>query len=185
MNNIRPDYFQPTTPIETMLRRIKGNYRRNMIVTDLESESIETIPGRWQAHELSEGLKSLLGAQNFQFRGGEGLPDLFDGEVEIARNSLVDSVHGEVTSLRARRDDDGRTILLRIVDEYGDISEEEYKLEKSFFSSPLTAEEVLQVFNNSEPCACLQSCEQRFSSDFYPGLDELADTLSIKQVWEG
>ena len=88
------------------------------------------------------------------------------------------------TSLRARRDDDGRTILLRLVDEYGDISEVEYKLEMSFFSSPLTAEEVLQVFNNSEPCACLQSCEQRFSSDFYPGLDELADKLNIKQVWE-
>jgi len=54
----------------------------------------------------------------------------------------------------------------------------------SFFFSPLTAEEVLQVFKNSEPCACLSACEQRFSSDFYPDLDGLADELNIKQIWE-
>ena len=185
MNNTRPDYFQPTTPVETILRRIKGNMRRAMVVAAVEQEGVDSIPEPWLTHDLSEDLKSTLGRQQPNYRGGEDLPDLFDGEVEIARHSLVNSVHGEVTSLRARRADDSWTILLRIVDEYGDISEEEYKLEKSCFSSPLTAEEVLQVFNNSEPCACLQSCEQRFSSDFYPGLDELADKLNIKQVWEG
>ena len=185
MNNPRPDYFKPTTPIETVLRRIKGNMRRAMVVAAVEKEGIESIPEPWLAHDLSDLLKNQLGRQQPNYRGGEDLPDLFEDEVEIARHSLVDSVHGEVISLRARRDEDDRTILLRIVDEYGEISEEEYKLEKSSFSSPLTAEEVLQVFNNSEPCVCLQSCEQRFSSDFYPGLDELADRLNIKQVWEG
>jgi len=185
MNNSRPDYFQPTTPVETMLRRIKGNTRRAMVIAAVEQDGIDTIPEPWLAHDLSDNLKGALGSQQPDYRGGEDLPDLLDGEVEIARVSLVDSVHGEVTSLRARRDNDGSAILLTLVDEYGDISEEEYKLEKSCFSSPLTAEEVLQVFNNSEPCACLQSCEQRFSSDFYPGLDELADKLNIKQVWKG
>ena len=185
MNDSRPDYFQSTTPVETMLRRIKGNYRRALILNAIETDGLDTIPEPWLDHDLSEDLKSVLGGQQPNYRGGEDLPDLLDGEVEIARMSLVDSVHGEVTSLRARRDNDGSAILLTLVDEYGDISEEEYKLEKSYFSSPLTAEEVLQVFNNSEPCACLQSCEQRFSSDFYPGLDELADKLNIKQVWEG
>ena len=184
MSNARPDYFQPTTTIETILRRIKGNMRRAMVVTSVEQEGIDSIPGPWLEHDLSEPLKSLLGGKQPNYRGGEDLPDLFEGEVEIARHTLVDSVHGEVISLRARRDEDGRTILLRMVDEYGDLSEEEYKLEKSSFSSPLTAEEVLQVFNNSEPCACLQSCEQRFSSDFYPRLDELADRLNIKQLWD-
>lgn len=184
MNDVRPDYFKPTTPVETALRRIKGNMRRAMALAAVENDGFNTIPEDWLDHDLSDVLKNTLGRQQPNFRGGEDLPDLLDGEVEIARMSLVDSVHGEVTSLRARRDDDGRTILLTLVDEYGDISEEEYKLEMSCFSSPLTAEEVLQVFSNSEPCACLQSCEQRFSSDFYPGLDELADKLNIKQVWE-
>ena len=184
MKNARPDYFQPTSPVANILHRIKGNYRRSMVLSAIELDGIDSIPEPWLADDPSNELKRFLGGQRPDFRGGEDLPDLLEGEVEIARMSLVDSVHGEVTSLRARFDDDGRTILLQMVDEYGDISEEEYKLEKSFFSSPLTAEEVLQVFNNSEPCACLQSCEQRFSSDFYPGLIELADKLNIKQVWE-
>jgi len=81
-----------------------------------------------------------------------------------------------------RRDDDGGPIRLRIVDEYGDFV---YELEKETFSAPLTAVEVLEVFNNSVPCACLSSCEQRFSSDFYPDLDDLADELQIKQVEGG
>ena len=184
MNNFRPDYFQLTTPVDSTLRRIKGNLRRQMVLNAMEVDGFETIPKDWLAHDLPGELKRALGGQQPNYRGGEDLPDLLDGEVEVARVSLVDSVHGEVTSLRARRNDDGRTVLLSLVDEYGDISEVEYKLEKSFFSSTLTAEEVLQVFNNSEPCACLQSCEQRFSSDFYPGLDELADKLDIKQLWE-
>ncbi len=173
MNSPRPDYFKPTTPIEAVLRRIKGNLRRAMVVAAVEKEGIESIPEPWLAHDLSDLLKNQLGRQQPNYRGGEDLPDLFEDEVEIARHSLVDSVHGEVISLRARRDEDDRTILLRIVDEYGEISEEEYKLEKSSFSSPLTAEEVLQVFNNSEPCVCLQSCEQRFSRISTPGWTSL------------
>jgi len=81
-----------------------------------------------------------------------------------------------------RKDDNGRPIRLRIVDENGDFV---YELEKETFSVPLTAVEVLEVFNNSVPCACLSSCEQRFSSDFYPDLDDLADELQIKQVEGG
>jgi len=184
MNNARPDYFQPTTPVETILRRIKGNYRRSMVLNAIEQEGVDSIPEPWLAPDLPDEFKSFLGGKRPDLRGGEDLPDLLDGEVEIARMSLVDSVHGEVTSLRARLDDDGSTILLNLVDEYGDLSEEEAKLEESSFSSPGTAEGVLQVFNKSEPCVCVQSCTQRFSSDFYPGLDELADELNIKQVWE-
>jgi hypothetical protein len=181
MNNVRPDYFKPTTPVETALRRIKGNMRRAMVLAAIENDGFDTIPEPWLTHDLSDVLKNQLGLQQPNYRGGEDLPDLLEGEVEIARVSLVDSVHGEVTSLRARKDDDGKSILLRIVDEYGDI---EYGLERDTFHTPRTAVEVLEVFKNSEPCACLSSCEQRFSSDFYPDLDDLADELNIKQVWE-
>ena len=184
MNNARLDYFKPTTPIETILRRIKGNMRRAMVVAAVEQDGIDSIPEPWLKHDLSDALKSHLGRQQPNYRGGEDLPDLLENEVEIARHSLVDSVHGEVISLRARKDDENESILLRMVDEYGDICEEEYTLERDSFHTPLTAEEVLRVFSKSNPCACLQSCTQRFSSDFYPNLDELADELDIKQVWE-
>jgi hypothetical protein len=43
---------------------------------------------------------------------------------------------------------------------------------------------LLDVFSHSDPCVCVQSCEQRYSSDFYPGLDDLADELDIKKDWE-
>ena len=181
MNQIRPDYFLPTTPVDTMIRRVKGNTRRALILKSLEEDGIETIPEDWLAHDLSAVLKNTLGRQQPNFRGGEDLPNLLDGEVEVARVSLVDSVHGEVTSLRARLDEDSKSILFRIVGEY---EEEVFELEQDSYSQPLTAEEALYVFSNSEPCASMSSCQQRFSSDFYPNLDSLADKLDIKQVWE-
>ena len=85
MNNARPDYFQPTTPIEATLRRVKGNVRRAMILNAMEEDGIDTIPESWLAHELSAILKDTLGAQHPNHLGGEDLPDLLNGEVEIAR----------------------------------------------------------------------------------------------------
>jgi hypothetical protein len=180
MNDVRPGYFQSTLPVETFIRRIKGNARRAMILMALEEDGIDSIPEPWLVHDLSAGFKNILGAQQPDHRGGEDLPDLLDGEIEVARVSLVDSIHGEVTSLRARLEEDGKSIQLRIVGEY---EEQTFELEQDTFAEPLTAEEALKVFRNSEPCASSSSCEQRFSSDFYPDLDSLADTLDIKQVW--
>ena len=65
--------------------------------------SIESIPEEWLEHDVSRDLKCSLGYTRFDLRGGEDLPDLLEGEIEIARVTLVDSVHGEVISLRARQ----------------------------------------------------------------------------------
>lgn len=184
MNTTRPDYFQSTTPVDSILRRIKGNYRKNFVLSAIEQEGFETIPESWLEHDVSSDLKNSLGYTRPDLRGGEDLPDLFEGEVEIARVTLVDSVHGEVVSLRARHDSDQK-ILLRIVDEYWDMEEVGYTLQQDTFQEPLTAEEVLYVFRDSEPCASESSCTLEFSSDYYPDLDELADELDIKKLWEG
>ena len=185
MNNIRPDYFQPTTPVDSILRQIKGNYRKNVVLAAIEREGLETIPEGWLEHDAPPAVKSTLGYTRPDLRGGEDLPDLLDGEVEIARVTLVDSVHGEVVSLRARQDDDDH-VVSRIVDEYWDDGlEREYKLQQDTFLEPLTAKEVLYVFRDSDPCASESSCTLEFSSDFYPNLDELADELEIKRLWEG
>ena len=110
-------------------------------------------------------------------RGGEDLPDLELGEVEIARLSLVNSIHGEVTSLRAKQDPVDRSILLSMVDEY----ETEYELPNRKVPGSLTAEEVLVTFRDAEPTRAETSCQIEFSSDFYPNLDSLATELGIKR----
>ena len=113
------DYFKPAPSAEeSILRRIKGNYRRSFVGAAIKDGGLESIPEAWTTHDLSENLKNLLQQQHPAARGGEDLPDLEDGEAEIARLSLTNSVHGEVTSLRAKQEAQGAKVVLRMVDEY-------------------------------------------------------------------
>jgi hypothetical protein len=92
------NYFDPAaTAEEEIIRRIKGNYRRRFVSHAMRDQNTDSIPDLWKNHEFSEVLKNWLGRQNPQFRGGEDLPDLENGEIEIARLTLANSVHGEVT----------------------------------------------------------------------------------------
>ena len=180
MNSDRPDYFEATSSAEEMvLRRIKGNFRRSVIFKSLMTEGLASIPGLWLAHDIPEQFKGVLTATGGpQARGGEDLPDLSEGEVEIARMTLMDSVHGEVTSLRAKRDPSDRRILLSIVDEY----ETRFTLPRSEISAPLTAEEVLLSFRDAEPTPLATSCHIGFASCFYRELDALALKIGIGPV---
>lgn len=186
MSDERPDYFgEAASEADAVLRRIKGNTRRSMIAqTLLRGEPIESVPEAWTAHDLSSYLKNFLQAQHPQARGGEDLPDLLDGEVEIARVTLVDSVHGEVTSLRARlgRSDDGSAggagIALRLVDEW----ETDFALPLMQVDRALTAEELLDLLASTDPSPLESSCQLRLDSPFYPELDLLADRLGAKKV---
>jgi len=164
----RPDYFAPAPSTEdAVLRRIKGNFRRQMISKSIFNEGLASIPELWCAHDIPEHFKATLtSSAGPRARGGEDLPDLAEGEVEVARLTLLDSVHGEVTSLRARRDPQDRSMLLSMVDEY----ETEFKLPKTEFSAPLTAEEVFALFRHADPTPLTTSCQIEFSSAFYPNL---------------
>jgi CheY-like chemotaxis protein len=167
----RPDYFAPAPFTEdAVLRRIKGNFRRQMISKSILNEGLASIPELWCAHNIPEHFKGTLTATaGPRARGGEDLPDLTEGEVEIARLSLVNSVHGEVTSLRAKRDQHDRSTLLSMVDEY----ETEFKLVNSRVLAPLTAAEVLAVFRDADPTPLATTCQVEFSSFFYPNLDAI------------
>jgi hypothetical protein len=107
------DYLKPAaTAEEEILRRIKGNYRRQFVSRAMQDEGVESVPAAWKNHDISKALKGWLGQQNPSFRGGEDLPDVEDGEVEIARLTFANSVHGEVTSLRAKQaNEDGKVFL--------------------------------------------------------------------------
>ncbi len=182
MKNERPDYFVEAPSVEAaVLHGIKGNFRRGMVGKSLLTEGLASVPEPWRAHDISEQLKDVLtSTAGPQARGGEDLPDLVQGEVEIARLTLVDSVHGEVTSLRAKRDPEDLSISLSMVDEYGT----ELELPTRKVSVPLTAEEVLVIFRDAEPTPTNTSCQIRFSSFFYPDLDALAVELGIRPTTE-
>jgi hypothetical protein len=174
----RPDYFAIAPSVEdAVLRGIKGNFRRQMVSKSLLTGGLASIPELWRAHDIPEQFKASLGATaGPQGRGGEDLPDLTEGEVEIARLTLVDSVHGEVTSLRAKCDPRDLSILLSMVDEY----ETEFELPKSKVSAPLTAEEVLVVYRDADPTPLATSCQIEFTSFFYSDLEALASEMGIK-----
>ena len=170
------DYFKPAvTAEEEMIRRIKGNYRRQFVSRALEDEGVDSIPEAWKDHNISENLKGVLGQQNPRFRGGEDLPDLEEGEVEIARLTLTNSVHGEVTSLRAKRSVESGKISLRMVDEY----ESEITLPYRIAEMPLTSEQIVSLFRDAVPSPTNFGCEFEFQSFFHPDLNETAERLGV------
>lgn len=171
------DYFAPApNEEETVLRRIKGNFRRTFVGESIKNDGLGSIPDAWKDHDISEMLKTMLQGQHPSARGGEDLPDLEEGEVEIARRTLSNSVHGEVSSLRARSGKKSEEILFRMVDEYG----EGIDLPQDSATAPLTSEEVITMFRDSEPSQTETDCEIEFQSFFYPDLDEAAEKLGLK-----
>jgi hypothetical protein len=178
----RPDYFAPASGrVQALLRRVKGNTRRQWIVDALmRGDTPETIPPDMLGHDIGNSLKGMLQRMHPQARGGEDLPDLAPGEVEIARITLVDSVHGEVISVRAQPLEGQGAFELRVVDEY----ESEIALPTTRFERSLGATELLRLLAAADPSPLVSSCQLRLDSDFYPGLDKLADRLKLKQLEE-
>ena len=174
----RPDYFSPpTTTAQAALRCAKGNMRRAMLASALErGDSLDSVPDAWLQHDLPAFNKALLQRLHPQARGGEDLPDLLEGEVEIVRITLVDSVHGEVMSLRARKVAK-KGFRLALVDEY----QTEYSLPRVKFDRSLTDVELLQLLAATDPCPLRSYCQLKLDSSFYPALDETAERLQVKQ----
>ena len=171
------NYFEPAaTAEEQIIRRIKGNYRRRFVSRAMQDQGVASVPDLWKNHEFSEVVKNWLGGQNPQFRGGEDLPDLENGEVEIARLTLANSVHGEVTSLRAKLTKQDGKISLRLVDEY----ESDIKLAYQLANMPLTSEQVIRLFQDADPTATKFGCEIEFQSFFHADLTEVAQRLGVK-----
>lgn len=170
------DYFAPLDPLTDLLQRIKGELRRQFVEREALAHGLHNVPEVWCAQDLSEAMKNLLQEHHPRMRGGEDLPDLKPGEVEIARLVLLDSVHGEVTSLRARRLTDGELAYI-MVDEYGT----DFKLPIPLSSDPLTVDEVLDQFRDSDPSPMDTDCSIGLRSVFYSDLEEPALRLANKK----
>lgn len=162
------DYFaKPSSEEEAAIRRIKGNFRREFVMRGILGDGIESVPSAWLDHDLSAVLKNFLTGQHPRAGGGEDLPDLEKGEVEIARLSLTNSVHGEVTSLRAKKV--GKDIKLRMVDEY----ETAIGLPYDRVSEALSGEQVIELFRDAEPSPMTTGCTFEFQSFFHKNLNGL------------
>ena len=101
---------------EILPRQIKGELRQQLIAQILRGENAATILTSFSGHRVDEETRQLLSSIHPQFMGGEYLPDLGLGEVEIARVTL-DSTTMDVTCVFASPHEDG--VRYRIVDEYG------------------------------------------------------------------
>jgi len=121
-------YWDVADPIVAITATIRGEVRRRLVTDLLTGEAERNAAVGWQLEGLeldAELLADVAGAQDLDrlcdihpwFRGGEHLPALLLGEVEIAR-IVVWKADLLVVSIRAQRDHTGR-IRYRVVDEIG------------------------------------------------------------------
>jgi hypothetical protein len=120
---------------------IKGQARRNL-ARRLAGAGSE-IPSKLLAAELDEDDRLHWGAVNPALMGGEYLPKVTKGAVEIARVSIA-SVTADQISVRARRTPAG--IAYSIVDEYGT----RYRVKPRVRPAPLSMRELVDVMDECD-----------------------------------
>ena len=65
-----------------------------MISKSILNEGLASIPELWCGHDIPEHFRATLtSSAGPRARGGDNLPDLAEGEVAVARLTLLDSVH--------------------------------------------------------------------------------------------
>ena len=112
----RPEsYWAHENPLQAILQNVKGTKRREAITDYWNAGNLEELAAELLNDTLTEDIRTQLGQIHPAFMGGEYLSDYLPDEVEVARIKL-ESVTGDVVSIRARRQLDG--ITYRIVDEY-------------------------------------------------------------------
>ena len=175
------DYFKEPDGLTKRIERIPGQRRRDLVRRIIAEMGPDAVPEKlW-----NEGWASPLpdpmgiGGLDWRSRGGEDLPPMRPGQVEVARLVLLDSVHGEVTSLRAQRTPKGR-IRYEMVDEYMLHEEYDFELPIPESDGPLTAKQVLHQFMRSDPLGISDHCAMGFRSRFYPDLEELAREKGLR-----
>lgn len=145
--SFRPEsYFFPTSFTARLLSRIQGAERRALARFYVEQGRLDELPEFALKAALDPAERSAFGRIHPACMGGEYLPALESGEVEIAR-VVIASTTQDVTCVYARR---GKgCIEYRVVDEY----------DNEFLSGPttrrsrrpLTLEELVKFLNDAWP----------------------------------
>ena len=143
----RPDTYWPEslTP-EQLLTRIRGK-RRQDIARELYKKRGFTALSEFLVSEgLSEDDRSAWGAIGPWCMGGEYLPELDEGEIEIARISLASTTSDQI-SVRACQD--GERIRYRIVGEYEEDETMRQQLPFDVTDRPLSLEELMDMIEGA------------------------------------
>lgn len=163
--NYRPrDYFGHFDLQTELLTHVKGRARRAAIRDALENGDLADIPGYVTTAELDQTNRERIGRFHPMFMGGEYLPRLKAGEVEIARISIKSTTY-DVTVMYAQRV--GSRINYRVVDEYRGETLSTRTTRTSV--RPLTMGQLVDFFLNAwDLIGCL---EMNFESDLDGMLD--------------
>lgn len=172
--DFRPDsYFTGIPP----LARVEGTARRHQALAAIKEGSTPD-PELLQPRLTEDQLQGLTRLDPFM-ASGEDLDDLLDGEVEIARTHWTKTIHGEVVSIRARRD--GDRIRYRVVDEHQHWFEVPEDL--AVTELPLTLRQLLRVLDETRtefPCDGLYLSVLRFlHEDCDSSPDELRGYIEL------
>ena len=154
-------YWPESLAPEQLLSRIRGK-RRQDIARQLYKEFGFTALSEFLVREgLSEEDRTAWGTVGPWCMGGEYLPDLDEGEVEIARISLASTTSDQI-SVRARQD--GERIRYRIVGEYEEEESMRQQLPFDVTDRPLSLGELMDMIqgaNTSDstcPVGIFSSC---------------------------
>lgn len=162
--DFRPhSYFGPQTLDAYLLANVKGAMVRDTLQTLSNEGRRDEVRSLLGADGISSDITKALEKRHPMFMGGNYLPNMKDGEIEIAR-IRIDSTTCDITSVYARHDQG--EIRYRIVDEYdGDTMEEATEMTSTH---PLTLGELTDFFLTAWPLAdCVIS---NFDNDLDGGL---------------
>lgn len=176
----RPEtYFRPQRLDRYRVSRVKGTVVRNNLQALMDAGQDEALNELLDSEACSpEGLQALE-AVHPMFMGGNYLPNLRVGEVEIARIS-IESTTGDVTAVYARKA--GGRIQYRVVDEYeGQTLDEQVRVTSM---KPLSLRALVDYFLRAWPLT--EVLDSNFEGDcrgamhfftgssaFYPEFDAL------------
>jgi len=190
MNDInlsfRPDTYWPEslTP-EQLLSRIRGK-RRQDIARQLYKEFGFIALNEFLVREgLSKEDRTAWGAADPGCMGGEYLPEMEEGEVEIARISLASTTSDQI-SVRARRD--GELIRYRIVGEYEEEEAMRQQLPFDVAGRPLSLDELMNMIQGAKTSDStypvgIFSSSWAMMLEFAEDPEEIAGFLSVSSAF--
>jgi hypothetical protein len=154
-------FFAPRPPELHLIGKVRNAALRTRLLDLLAAGKRAEVRALLRGSGLSLEEQKAYERLHPKYMGGNYLPRLEEGEVEIAR-VVIDSTTSDVTAVYARQD--GGTIVLRVVDEYeGDtlMAPAEHRA-----ASPLPLGEFVDLFFAAWPLD--EICEMNHEGDL-PG----------------
>jgi hypothetical protein len=174
-------YWPDALDQEQLLARIQGQSRRAIAREILEEEGFAGLEAFFARETLDEEERRFWGLLDPEYMGGEFLPELGLGEVEIARISLRSTTSDQIVIRAANA---GKTIRYRVCDEY----ESEFELTFTKSAEPLTLAELIAFIDGSkhreeEQPGGLLVCNWENMVEWGYSLDAAIDFASIYSAW--